>query len=864
MNIRFQLTLLLLSALLSGILVAQDSTGSMGGLAYAFSGHYGQIEVGGPYAGVEFHGSRPLPSRISFYYPVANSIDLSTDYWKRGESMPMAIGLQIDDGRRRWVGREPWSYVVSPHKVVFTRVEGDWKISIQYEFCLHEPAFVRTIQVWNLSKEIHTVTLYTHIKPSLRTCQTYSRLDSARTAYDSELNTAKVDFDEETADKASVFVEDVEQKPERIVLDSYQLGATDSGTSNWVSDPGIFAEKKIGDRKHAALVASEYRKTLGSKEFMEVVQITGSCRRDEVVQVAKRVQTSWEDEVAMYDMYVTSRALGENYFKTGDSSVDASAVWARALLTTNAHYIDSQVVPMPCPAEYNFFFSHDVLMTDLAAVNFDLKRVKKDLLYIASHAQDSIIPHAYYWRDDGYKTEYCTPDNWNHFWFILASAAYLRHSFDSVTVSELYPLLTKSLHEVLSQVKSDHLMHAYRPDWWDIGHLEGARAYTTILTIRSLREYLFISSLLRRAGEDLPAYELLADSMQVALTEKLWDPGAGYLMNYNGATKDTHFYMGSLLSVVYGLLDRENAETLLRTAGGELVDTNLGVRTVMPPDFGTSASISYYKFAGEEAGRPYLYINGGVWPHDNAWYALALNSMSRPDDALAFLKRTMTLDGIVHSPNGEPAMYEYRFADPGSKDYGMVDKPSFLWAGGFYLKTLYGLYGLRENIWNISVNGTIPSTTVAPNFTLEFGSKKNVTINSRGKYLRSLLCGNEKIPATVLPMNSDSASRVVAEFDTIRSPYLYSIDAIVRSMRWKSSRVLECSITSFRGHHVSAVIATPVDLESLLVDGIPVDGIRPYHSVDGGDGYQFSFVASQRDQKLEISFREDHEGSNLH
>jgi len=26
-----------------------------------FGGLYGQVEVGGPYAGAEFHGSRPLP-----------------------------------------------------------------------------------------------------------------------------------------------------------------------------------------------------------------------------------------------------------------------------------------------------------------------------------------------------------------------------------------------------------------------------------------------------------------------------------------------------------------------------------------------------------------------------------------------------------------------------------------------------------------------------------------------------------------------------------------------------------------------------------------------------------------------------------
>ena len=42
----------------------------------------GQIEVGSPYEGIEIHKSFPLLNRISFYYPVANSIDVSEDYWK--------------------------------------------------------------------------------------------------------------------------------------------------------------------------------------------------------------------------------------------------------------------------------------------------------------------------------------------------------------------------------------------------------------------------------------------------------------------------------------------------------------------------------------------------------------------------------------------------------------------------------------------------------------------------------------------------------------------------------------------------------------------------------------------------------------
>ena len=85
-------SIMIVSVILSwSSLLAQSSSEP---LSYFFDRHYGQVEVGGRFAGAEFHESRPIPSRISFYYPVANSIDVSTDYWKRGNSLPFALGIR--------------------------------------------------------------------------------------------------------------------------------------------------------------------------------------------------------------------------------------------------------------------------------------------------------------------------------------------------------------------------------------------------------------------------------------------------------------------------------------------------------------------------------------------------------------------------------------------------------------------------------------------------------------------------------------------------------------------------------------------------------------------------------------------------
>jgi hypothetical protein len=46
--------------------------------------------------------------------------------------------------------------------------------------------------------------------------------------------------------------------------------------------------------------------------------------------------------------------------------------WSKALLASNLHYIEDQYLPMPFPAEYIFFFTHDLLLTSLGAVYFDV------------------------------------------------------------------------------------------------------------------------------------------------------------------------------------------------------------------------------------------------------------------------------------------------------------------------------------------------------------------------------------------------------------------------------------------------------------------------------------------------------------
>lgn len=112
-------------------------------LAVKFNGD-ASVEVGSPFVGLEFHHSSPLPQRISFYYPVANSIDLSTDYWTRDKSFSMVMGLKTGNEESKWIGFEPFEMELTPYEVTYTKKEEHHDISVNYQFSKNKPVVIIT------------------------------------------------------------------------------------------------------------------------------------------------------------------------------------------------------------------------------------------------------------------------------------------------------------------------------------------------------------------------------------------------------------------------------------------------------------------------------------------------------------------------------------------------------------------------------------------------------------------------------------------------------------------------------------------------------------------------------------------------
>jgi hypothetical protein len=189
----------------------------------------------------------------------------------------MSAGVEVDGSPSKFIGNEPWTYTVAPHRVVFERTEAPLRYMISYEFCLSEPAMVVTFRVTNISGASHDISVKTHCAMSLRTCQTYARKDSALTTYDSKNNLIRADFDDAETGQATVFVK------------------------NAAADPIAWT---VAKEKGPPAADFEYQQRLSAKDSFEIVQIVGSCRRSELTALSNRLSASWKENVDAYDEFV--------------------------------------------------------------------------------------------------------------------------------------------------------------------------------------------------------------------------------------------------------------------------------------------------------------------------------------------------------------------------------------------------------------------------------------------------------------------------------------------------------------------------------------------------------------------------------
>jgi hypothetical protein len=348
-----------------------------------------------------------------------------------------------------------------------------------------------------------------------------------------------------------------------------------------------------------------------------------------------------------------------------------------------------------------------------------------------------------------------------------------------------------------------------RPDWWDIGDVYGARAYITSLMTRALQEYVYICYQLDKNVNELSTYLSLANRMKQALEKNLWDEKSGYLINMlDEKIMDHHFYAGSLIAADFNILNPEKIVVMLETTGKELLDKQIGIRIVMPADF--DQLIDQYKFHGMEMGEPYQYINGGIWPQGIVWYALGWLSINQPDSAESILKKYYTLDGIKNSPNGQPSFFEYRNADVRLPSYGKIDKPTFLWAGGWYLYSLYHLAGIRENEWNIAFDSNLPGGWDDIKYdVLINGSLTKVHYKGVGNYFKNIQVDGANSASAVF---NSRIKEIIFERGIPEFPYIADANCLVKKANYdQMKKSLSMEVEGIVNQNVTLKIVSPFE-----------------------------------------------------
>jgi hypothetical protein len=211
----------------------------------------------------------------------------------------------------------------------------------------------------------------------------------------------------------------------------------------------------------------------------------------------------------------------------------------------------------------------------------------------------------------------------------------------------------------------------------------------------------------------------------------------------------------------------------------------------------------------------------------------------------------MSLEGVLRSPMGQPAMYEYRFADSAAAEYGKVDKPSFLWYGGMYFAALYRLLGVQDNSWNLSIGDADSAFTVAQ-WGLAFDGDHSVTVHREGRYLRSFRAGGADVHSCVVPLDIGKTADLNLTFGEPGEPYLRRANAIVHSVEYRG-RVLTITLSSFDGHPVTVEVAGASGPKEALLDGGRVEAAA---RGEGGPGkvVTISFTGTDEKQTLSLTF----------
>ncbi|OGR09076.1 MAG: hypothetical protein A2341_25985 [Deltaproteobacteria bacterium RIFOXYB12_FULL_58_9] len=814
-------------------------------------GQLHQVEVGGPWSSVELHRGSPLPSRLAFFGTPHTldsrpqtplfTIEQSACYWDRHQSKVFRAGLQFGEQPLFEFDLGQFECVeLDPTHVVMQRQTENYTVQVSYQFCQDLPCTVVQWTITNHAKTKVPVRFLTSLDTTIRPSHADQQTAALRIATLDQQQTCVAHYDSETAGDTALVVTNAGEPPFVPQSAGFQFL------------PGEASLSSSSD----ACASFTYHKVLEPEGELRVLQLIGPCVEGNESATAKAFRDGFVEDVAQYEDSV-QRYANTGTLRSGDDRLDRTVGAAKAVMAANQHWLNGVKMPMPCPAEYPDGYTHDISVSKLAAQYFDPQSVRDFLLFLVELINEKgEIPHAYYWKDNKLFVESARNDNWNHFWFVLNSARYFKHTTDRTTLEKIYPTLEKSIESMLHHFE-DGLIHAFRPDWWDIGDCYGARSYMTILAIRSLKEFVSLAASLGKHGPRLLELEKTAQTLEQNLSGKLWDEDKQYLMNYNHGQLDEHFYIGSLLAAHFGSLDQQKSRSLVKTAESVLLDPDLGVSNVYPNDFCDPTMAEKMRYDVEAVGKQGYYFNGS-WCQGTAWLQLARLGVGEKQAAYESMRKLMAIDGIMDGPNGQPAFYEVRTTADDPALRGQVDKPQFLWAASWYLYCLYHLLGLRENAWNVSFDPFVPNGDKGAALSFHWGKGEvAVSISGKAERIKSICYDGKRLPSAVVPSSLEVLDSIEIEMGRPEIPYVATAESAITDARFIGLETeLNITLEAFAGHQSQFRIVAPKQPRMVFCGDheLTREQWRAWRADDGVWEIEVDFVHSQALETFAVKF----------
>jgi len=210
-------------------------------------------------------------------------------------------------------------------------------------------------------------------------------------------------------------------------------------------------------------------------------------------------------------------------------------------------------------------------------------------------------------------------------WFIIGEHVYKERYKDSSLFNKHKKAISKALTWLSYQDMSEDGMLEQLPttDWQDAfphkyGHIINTQAlYYRVLILNGEKEK---AKKLKAVVNEKKGWKLWNKEFYIAWRWK----------NHNQYKEIGSWFdsLGNILAIIFDLADKEKAEKILSHIKKQKIDMPYPVKAIYPPiKKGSKDWQDYFKDC--DAGKPYHYLNGGIWPYIGGFYVLALIKLKK-------------------------------------------------------------------------------------------------------------------------------------------------------------------------------------------------------------------------------------------